>query len=116
MILHSTIENTGHSPAAFDSRNVRIYFITIFDFCYFESIATGAWSCGYNVRLVVGRSGFDSLAESDQKTLKSWYSQFLCLTFSIKKGLCEDRSASSLVVSLGKTLNGISSIFEWLDW
>jgi len=29
------------------------------------------------------RPGFDSLAESDQKTLKSWYSQLFCLTFSI---------------------------------
>jgi len=24
--------------------------------------------------------------------------------------------ASTLVVSLGKTLNGIASTFEWLDW
>jgi len=24
--------------------------------------------------------------------------------------------ASSLVMSLGKALNGIASIFEWLDW
>jgi len=24
--------------------------------------------------------------------------------------------ASSLVVSLGKALNGIASTFEWLDW
>jgi len=27
-----------------------------------------------------------------------------------------DRPASSLVVSLGKTLNGIASTFEWLNW
>jgi len=26
------------------------------------------------------------------------------------------RPASSLVVSLGKTLNGIGSTLEWLDW
>jgi len=32
------------------------------------------------------------------------------------KGLCGDRPASSLVVSLGKALNGIVSTFEWLDW
>jgi len=25
-------------------------------------------------------------------------------------------SASSLVASLGKALNGIASTFEWLDW
>jgi len=38
------------------------------------------------------------------------------LLSSILKALCEDRLASSLVVSLGKTLNGIASTFEWLDW
>jgi len=27
-----------------------------------------------------------------------------------------DRPVSSLVVSLGKALNGIASTFEWLDW
>jgi len=27
-----------------------------------------------------------------------------------------DRLTSSLVVSLGKALNGIASTFEWLDW
>jgi len=32
------------------------------------------------------------------------------------KGWCGDRPASSLVVSLGKDLNGITSTFEWLDW
>jgi len=26
------------------------------------------------------------------------------------------RPASSLVVSLGKALNGIASTYEWLDW
>jgi len=26
------------------------------------------------------------------------------------------RLVSSLVVSLGKALNGIASTFEWLDW
>jgi len=31
------------------------------------------------------------------------------------KGISEDRPASSLVVSLGKALNGIASTFEWLD-
>jgi len=31
------------------------------------------------------------------------------LTFSIKEGWCEDRPTSSLVVSLGKALNGIAS-------
>jgi len=54
------------------------------------------------VRLVVGRPGFDSLAESDQKTLKVGYLQLYCLTFSIKNGQCEDRPASSL----GLTLSG----------
>jgi len=28
----------------------------------------------------------------------------------------KDKSVSSLVVSLGKVLNGIASTFEWLDW
>jgi len=37
------------------------------------------------------------------------------LTFSIKEGLCEDKPASSLVVSLGKTLNEIASTYEWID-
>jgi len=32
-----------------------------------------------------------------------------------KKGLCEDRPASSFVVSLGKAFNGIAFIFEWLE-
>jgi len=32
------------------------------------------------------------------------------------KDKCGDRQASSLVVSLGKTRNGIASTFEWLDW
>jgi len=50
------------------------------------------------------------------KYFKSWYSQLTCLTLSIYKGLCGDRPASLLVVSLGKTLNGIASTFEWLDW
>jgi len=38
------------------------------------------------------------------------------LTFSVKKEWCENRPASSLVVSLGKALNGIAFTFEWLDW
>jgi len=33
-------------------------------------ITTGAWSGGSRVRFVVCRPRFDSLAESDQKTLK----------------------------------------------
>jgi len=37
------------------------------------------------------------------------------LDVSIKEGLCEDRPASSLVVSLGKALNGIASTYEWID-
>jgi len=32
------------------------------------------------------------------------------------KDYCGDRPASSLVVSLGKAINGIASTFEWLDW
>jgi len=58
---------------------------------------------------------FNSLAESEQNTFKSLHSQLSCLTFSIKKGYCEDRLASLLVVSLGKALNGMASTFEWLD-
>jgi len=38
------------------------------------------------------------------------------LTFSITEEQCEDRRASSLVVSLGKALNGIASTYEWIDW
>jgi len=41
------------------------------------------------------------------KEFKNWFSQLPFLTFSIKKGKCEDRPASSLIVFLGKTLNGI---------
>jgi len=37
------------------------------------------------------------------------------LTFSIKEGMCEYRPASSLVVYLGKALNGIASIYVWID-
>jgi len=37
-------------------------------------------------------------------------------TFSVKEGQCNDRPASSLVMSLGKALNGIASTFKWLDW
>jgi len=44
--------------------------------------------------LVVGRLGFDSLVKSDQNTFK-----------------CEDRPASSLVVSLGKAFNGINCLY-----
>jgi len=33
------------------------------------TLAHGAWASGKSVHLAVGRSGFDSLAESDQKTL-----------------------------------------------
>jgi len=44
-----------------------------------------------------------------------WCSQLPYLTFSIKEW-CEDQAASSLVVSLGKALNGIASTFEWLNW
>jgi len=29
--------------------------------------------------------------------------------------LCDDRTASSLVVSLGKALNGIAPTYEWID-
>jgi len=35
---------------------------------------------------------------------------------SALKEKCEALKASSLVVSLGKALNGIASTFEWLDW
>jgi len=54
-------------------------------------------SSGLSIRLAVGRPWFDSLVESDQNTLG-------------------DRPASSLVVSLGKALNGIASTYEWLGW
>jgi len=33
-----------------------------------------------------------------------------------KKGIVEERQASSLVVSLGKALIRIASTFEWLNW
>jgi len=33
-----------------------------------------------------------------------------------KKGECKAKPASSLVVLLGKALNGIACTFEWLDW
>jgi len=68
--------------------------------------------------LKVGRLWFDSLAESNQRILKVDIHtlQLPCLTFSIKEGLCEDRPASSLVVSfMGKALNRIASTYEWID-
>jgi len=37
------------------------------------------------------------------------------LDVQLKKGIGEDRPASSLVVYLGKALNGIASTFEWLS-
>jgi len=52
-----------------------------------------------NVRLVIGRLVFDSLAESDQKYLKSLYSQLPFLTFSIKGIVwCEMKPASVLAL------------------
>jgi len=41
--------------------------------------------------------------------------QKLLFTVSLLDVQCEDRSASSLVVSLGKALNVIASTFEWLN-
>jgi len=35
---------------------------------------TDAWLSGWSIRLIVGRSEFDSLADSDQKDFQSWYS------------------------------------------
>jgi len=46
---------------------------------------TNSRSSDLSVRLVVGRPGFDSMAESED--LKSWYSQLPCLAFSIQKGI-----------------------------
>jgi len=34
----------------------------------------------------------------------------------LKELVGDCKPASSLVVSLGKALNGIASIFDWLDW
>jgi len=51
----------------------------------------------------VGRPGFDYPAKSP-KGIKSWYS---LLDVHHKKAWCEDRPASSLVVSLGKALKGV---------
>jgi len=34
----------------------------------------------------------------------------------LKRLVWRYRPASSLVVSLGKALNGIACTFEWLDW
>jgi len=48
--------------------------------------ANGARSSGYSVRLVVGRIVFNSLAESDQKTLKVGIHSFPVLR-STKKEL-----------------------------
>jgi len=53
--------------------------------------------------------GFDSLAESDQKTLKVDIHSFPACR-SAFKGYCEDRLLGPWV----KVLNGIASILEWL--
>ena len=51
--------------------------------------------------------GFISLVESCQKTLKSSIHSFPAWR-SAQKNSVENKPASSLAVSLGKTLNGIS--------
>jgi len=55
---------------------------------------------------IVGRPGFDSLAKSTKRLLKSWYSKLSCLSSAFKRVSCGDRPASSFVVSLGMALNG----------
>ena len=55
--------------------------------------------------------GFISKVESYQD-FKKWYSQLPCLALSINKDSVENKSASLLVVSLGKALNGNTS-FMW---
>ena len=59
------------------------------------------------VRSAVGRPGVHSLSQVIPKDFKKWYSQLPCLALSIKKrdGV-NNKPASLLVVSLGKTLNG----------
>jgi len=65
----------------------------------------------------VSKPGFDSLIESEHKTLKRWYSQLPSLTFRIKRDSVENKPAIkdsvenkptiSLILTLGKALNGM---------
>ena len=66
------------------------------------------WRIGIVVRVFALQSvdlGFISHVELYQKT-KKWYSQLPCLAFNTKGILLENKPAS-LLVSLGKTLNGM---------
>jgi len=51
-----------------ESKEYLIYREKIFG--NYLACSTGVWLSGVGVRLVVGRLGFDCLAELDQKTLK----------------------------------------------
>jgi len=62
---------------------------------------------------VLGRPGFDSLVESDQKTLKVGISASLLDVQHFKRVSVE---IGWQVRLLAKTLNGIASAYEWLDW
>jgi len=67
--------------------------------------------------LKVGRPGFNSLTESDQKTLKvSIHFTAFLLSVQHKRDSEKIKLLSSLVVSLGKALNEIASTYEWIDW
>jgi len=71
----------------------------------------------FRVSAVIGRPRFDFLVESDQKILKVGIQRInvfnkVGMTFIALKKKCEDNLASSLVVTLDKTLNGIAPTFE----
>ena len=65
------------------------------------------WRSGWSIRFAVGRPGVHSLSRVIPEDFKKWYSQLFCLALSIKKwDSMENKPASSLVMSLGKALNG----------
>jgi len=71
----------------------------------FACLLTSAWSRGWNVRLVVPE--FDSLVESDQKTLLKVGIHSFPAWRSALKGWCEDKPAVRLFYPWAKHLIGL---------
>jgi len=72
---------------------------------------------GYRVRLVVVRSGFNSLAKSDQKTLTVGIHNFSAWRSGLKRLRREQTGKfTSCVLEQATELNGIASTLEWLEW
>jgi len=64
----SWMNKAGYETLFSNDSKRRIYFLIVLDDIAYLLHVTGAWFSGQSVRLVVGRPGFNSLVESDQKT------------------------------------------------